>query len=125
MIFATIDFSTVFDPVWHLPFFTNLFRLASLLALLVGLNLSFLITALEWFIKITKVTPFEFVKVFHKTPLLALYFSPTSSLTFLLLCILPSAVLFMLMAWPFGPPSPQSMLQWRLFRSSDSIGAFV
>ena len=35
------------------PFFTNLFRLASLLALLVGLNLSFLIGALAWFIKIT------------------------------------------------------------------------
>ena len=36
------------------PFSTNSFRLASLLALLVGLNLSFLIGALVWFIKITK-----------------------------------------------------------------------
>ena len=36
------------------PFFTNLFRLASLLALLVGFNLFFLIGALVWFIKITK-----------------------------------------------------------------------
>ena len=33
------------------PFSTNLFRLASLLALLVGLNLSFLTGALVWFIK--------------------------------------------------------------------------
>ena len=32
------------------PFFINSFRLASLLALLVGLNLSFLIGALVWFI---------------------------------------------------------------------------
>ena len=48
-----------------IPLFpTNLFRLASLLALLVGLNLSFLIGALVWFIKITKAVPFEFVQVF-------------------------------------------------------------
>ena len=33
------------------PFSTNSFRLASLLALLVGLNLSFLIGALAWFLK--------------------------------------------------------------------------
>ena len=36
------------------PFSTNSFRLASLLALLVGLNLSFLTGALVWFIKILK-----------------------------------------------------------------------
>ena len=35
------------------PFSTNLFRLASLLALLVGVNLSFLTGALMWFFKIT------------------------------------------------------------------------
>ena len=35
------------------PFSINSFRLASLLALLVGLNLSFLIGALAWFMKIT------------------------------------------------------------------------
>ena len=55
------------------PFFMNSFRLASLLALLVGLNLSFLIGALAWFIKITKVVPFKSVEVFCK--LLALFFS--------------------------------------------------
>ena len=36
------------------PFSTNLFRLAYLLALLVGLNLFFLIGALAWFFKITE-----------------------------------------------------------------------
>ena len=41
------------------PFFTNSFRLASILALLVGLNLFFLIGALVWFIKIIKAVPFE------------------------------------------------------------------
>ena len=51
-----------------LPLSTNLFQLASLLALLVGLNLFFLIGALVWFIKITKVIPFESVEVFRKDP---------------------------------------------------------
>ena len=46
------------------PFSTNLFRLASLLALLVELDLFFLIGALVWFFKITKVVPFESVEVF-------------------------------------------------------------
>ena len=50
------------------PFSTNLFRLASLLALLVGLDLSFLTDALAWFIKITKAAPSKSVEVLHKDP---------------------------------------------------------
>ena len=58
------------------PFFSiNSFRLASFFALLVGLNLSFLIGALVWLFKITKVVPFESVEAFRKDPFLALYFS--------------------------------------------------
>ena len=72
-ILSTIDFSKAFDSVWHPPFFAKLFRLASLLALLVGLNHSFLIGALVWFIKITKVVAFESLEVFRKNPFLALY----------------------------------------------------
>ena len=94
-------------------FSTNLFRLASLLALLAGLNLSFLIGALGWFIKITKVVPFESVEVFRKDPFLALYFSLSSLMIFRLLCLIPSAALFMLTIWPFGPPPPRSPLRWR------------
>ena len=94
-------------------FSTNSFRLASLLALLVGLNLSFLIGALVWFIKITKVVPFESVEVFRKDLFLALYFSLSSSMIFRLLCHLPSAGLFTLTFWPFGPPPPRSPLRWR------------
>ena len=86
------------------PFSTNLFRLASLLALLVGLNLSFLIGALVWFIKITKVVLFESVEVFRKDPFLTLYFSLSSSMIFLLLFLLPSTALFMLTIWLFDPP---------------------
>ena len=94
-------------------FSTNLFRLASLLALLVGLNLSFLIGALLWSIKITKVVPFESVEVFRKDPFLALYFSFSSLMIFGPLCLLPSAALFIVTIWPFGPPPPRSPLRWR------------
>ena len=95
------------------PFSTNSFRLASLLALLIGLNLSFLIGALVWFIKITKVAPFESIEVFCKDPFLALYFSLYSLMIFRLLCLLPSAALFTLTIWPFGPLPPRSPLRWR------------
>ena len=95
------------------PFSINSFRLASLLALLVGLDLSFLIGALAWFIKITKAAPSFPIEVFRKDPFLALYFSLSSSMIFRLLCLLPSAVLFMLTIWPFGPSSLRSPLRWR------------
>ena len=85
------------------PFSTNSFRLASFLALLIGLNLSFLIGALVWFIKITKVVPFESVAVFRKDPFLALYFSLSLLIIFRSLCLLRSAALFTLTIWPFGP----------------------
>ena len=55
------------------PLSINSFRLASLLALLVGLNLSFLIGTLAWFIKIRKAVPFESVEVFRKNLFLALF----------------------------------------------------
>ena len=71
---STIDFFKAFDSSIP-PFSINSFRLASLFALLVGPNLSFLIGALAWFIKITKVVAFESVEVFRKDPFLALYFS--------------------------------------------------
>ena len=95
------------------PFSTNSFRLASHLALLVGLNLSFLTGELAWFFKITKSVPFESVEVFRKDPFLALYFSLSSLMIFRILCLLPSAALFTLTIWPFGPPPPRSPLRWR------------
>ena len=93
------------------PFSTNLFRLASLLALLVELNFSFLISALVRFFKITKVAPFESVEVFRKDPFLALFYSFSSSMIFLPLCLLPSVALFTFKIWPFGPPPPWSPLR--------------
>ena len=94
-------------------FSTNLLRLASLLALLVGLNHSFLVGVFVWFFKITKVVHFESVEMFHKDPFLALYFSFFSSTISLLLCLFPSAALFMLTTWSFGPPPFRSLLRWR------------
>ena len=94
-------------------FSINSFRLASLIALLVGLNLSFLIGALAWFTKITKVVPFESVEVFRKDSFLALYFSLYKSIIFRPLFLIPSATLFTLTIWPFGPPRPRSPLRWR------------
>ena len=90
------------------PFSINSFWLASLLALLVGLNLSSLTGAPAWFNKITKLVPFKSVEVFHKNLFLALYFSLFSSTIFLLLCFLPSAALSTQMIWPFGPPPPSA-----------------
>ena len=44
---------------------------------------------------------------------LALYFSLSSLMIFRLLCLLPSAALFTLTIWPFGPLPPWSPLRWR------------
>ena len=91
-----------------LPFSINLFWLASLFVLLVGLNLFFLISALAWFIKITKIVLFDSIEVFHKDPFLALYFPFFLSMIFQLVCLLPSDAFFLLTIWPFGslPLSP-------------------
>ena len=51
--------------------------------------------------------------MFRKDPFLALYFSLYSLMIFWPLCLLPSAALFTLTIWPFGPPSPRSSLRWR------------
>ena len=124
-ILSTVDFSKAFDSVWHPPFSTNLFRLASLLALLVGLDLFFLTGALVWFFKIKKVVHFESVEVFRKDLFLALYFSLFSSMIFRPLCLLLSAALFTLTIWPFGPPPFCLYCGGGQTRSSVSLGALI
>ena len=54
--------------------------------------------------------------MFRKDPFLAQYFPLSSSMIFLLLRLLPSAALFMLTIWPFGPPPPRSPLRWKPHR---------
>ena len=95
------------------PFSVNSFRLAFLPVLLIRINPSFLIGVLAWFIKITKVAPFESVEVFCKNPFLALYFSLFTSMICLLFCLLPSAALFTLMIWLFGSSPPRFLLRWK------------
>ena len=97
-----------------IPLFSiNSFRLACLLALLIGLHLSFLIGALVWFFKITKVVPFESVEVFRKDSFLALYFSLSSLMIFSaslcssISCSLYAHNLAILFSSPWSP------LQWR------------
>ena len=87
---AAIDFSKAFDSVWHSAFFHKLISVGlSLLALLVGLNVSFLIDALGWLFKIIKFVRFKPVEVFREDPFLVLYFFLFLSIIFLLLCLLP------------------------------------
>ena len=112
--FSPLSISLKLLTLSGIPLFsTNLFRLASLLALLVGLNLSFLTGALAWFFKITKAVSFESVEVFCKDRFLALHFSLYSLMIFRPLCFLRLAALFTLTRWPFGPPPPWSPLRWR------------
>ena len=112
-VLSTIDFSKAFDFVWHPALFHKLISAGLPPCFARWTHLSFLIGALLWFIKITKVVPFESVGVFRKDPFLALYFSVSSLMIFLLLCLLLSAALFTLTIWPFGPPPPRSSLRWR------------
>ena len=112
--FSLLLISLKLSTLSGIPAFSiNSFRLVSLLALLVELNLSFVTGAVAWFIKITKATPFESVEVFRKDLFLALYFSLSTLMIFLLLCLFLSAALFTLTIWPFGPPPPRSLLRWR------------
>ena len=69
--------------------------------------------ALTWFIKISKVVPFESIEVFWKDPFLALYFSLFSLMIPLLLCLLQSAALLTPTIWPFDSLPPRSLLRWR------------
>ena len=98
------------------PVSTNSFRLAFLFALHVGINLSFLIGALAWSFKITKVVAFE---MFRKDPFLALYFSHSSLMIFRgLSAFFRQLLFFTLSIWPFGPPPPRSPLRWEATQGS-------
>ena len=112
-ILSTIDFSKASGSVWHPALFHKL--ISAVLPPCFARWTQFFLSdgALLWFIKITKVAPFESVEVFRKNPFLALYCSLSLLMIFRLLCLLSSAVLFTLTIWPFGPPSPRSPLRWR------------
>ena len=58
------------------------------------------------------VCTFVPVTMFIRLIAIRLYFSLFSSTIFLILCLLPSAALFMLTIWPFDPPRSRSLLRW-------------
>ena len=112
-ILSSIDFSKAFDSVWHAALFYKVI-LTGLPPCFARWTQSFLCDgALVWFFKITKTASFESIEVLCKDPFLALYFSLSSLMIFRPLCLLPSAALFTLTIWPFGPPSPWSSMRWR------------
>ena len=110
-ILSTIDFSKAFDSVWHPALFHKLFS-AGLPPCFARWTQSFLYDRCASVVfQNHKVVPFESVEVFRKDPFLALYFSLSSLMIFWSLCLLPSAALFTLTIWPFGPPPLRSPLQ--------------
>ena len=111
-ILSTIDFSKAFDSVWHPALFHKLIS-AGLPTCFARWTRSFLSDRRASVVfTITKAAPFESVEVFCKDPFLALYSSLSSLMIFWPLCLLPSAALFTLTIWPFGPPTPRSLLRW-------------
>ena len=76
-IISIIDFSKAFNSVRHPALFHKLIS-ASLSHCFARWTQPFLIGALTWFIKITKIIPFESVEVFRENPFLALHFSLSS-----------------------------------------------
>ena len=109
-ILSTIDFSKAFDSVWHPALFHKVIS-AGLPPCLARWTQSFLSD--------------RRVSVVYQKPLLS---SPSRSsarirswpctflsslMIFQPLCLLPSAALFTMTIWPFGPLPPRSPLRWR------------
>ena len=112
-ILSTIDFSKAFDCVWHPALFHKLIS-AGLPPCFARWTQSFLSDRRASVVfQNHKSRSFRVRRVFRKDPYLALYFSLSSSMIFRLFCLLPSAALFTLTIWPFGPPPPRSLLRWR------------
>ena len=107
---ATNDFSKAFDSVWHPALFHKLIS-SVLLSCFARWSQSFFSNGRACVNH--KSRSFESVEVFRKDPFLALYFSLSSPMISLLLCLLPSDAHFMMTIWPFGTPPPWFLLRWR------------
>ena len=111
-ILATIDFLKAFDSVWHL--FHKLIS-AGLPSCFARWTRSFLSDRRACLVyQNHKSRSFRVRRgVTQGSVLGSLYFSLSSLMISRPLCLLPSAALFTLTIWPFGPPSPRSPLPWR------------
>ena len=115
-ILSTINFFKTFDFVWH-PALLHKLISAGLPPCFARWTQSFCSDRRNCVVyQNHKVVPFESVEVFRKDLFLALYFSLFSSMISLVFCLLPSAVLFLLTIWPFGPPPPRFPLRWRPYK---------
>ena len=108
-LFSLLSTSPKLDFVWHPAFFHKLIS-AGLPPCFARWTKFFLsVGVIAWFIKITKVAPSDSVEVFLKDSFLGLYFSQVLLMISLLLCLLPSAGLFMLTIMAILPSSSSSI----------------
>ena len=105
-ILSTIDFSKAFDSVWHPALFHKLIS-AGLPPCFARWTQSFLSDRRACVVfQNHKSRSFRVRRGVPQGSVLGpVLFSPSSLMIFWLLCLLPSAALFTLTIWPFGPPS--------------------
>ena len=113
-ILSTIDFSKAFDSVWHPALFQKLIS-AGLRPWFARWTQSFLSDKRACVLfQNHKKRSFRVRRGVPQGSVLGpVLFTLSSSMIFRLLCLLPSAALFTLTIWPFGPPPPRSPLRWR------------
>ena len=110
-ILSTIDFSKAFDSVWH-PALIHKLISASLPPCFASWTQSFLSDRFACVVyQNHKSRSFRVRRGVLQGSVLGPYFSPVLSMIFRFLCLLPSAVLFTLTIWPFGPSPPRPPLQ--------------
>ena len=112
-ILFTIDFAKAFDSVRHPALFHKLIS-ADLPPCFARWTQSFLSDSRACVVyQNHKSRFFQVCRSVLQGSVLGIFFSLSSLIILRLLCLLPSAALFTLTIWPFGPPPPRSPLRWR------------
>ena len=112
-ILSTIDFSKAFDSVWHPTLFHKLIS-AGLHPCFARWTQSFLSDRRASVVyQNHKSRSFRVRRGVPQGSVLGLVLFLFSLMIFRPLCLLPSAALFTLTIWPFGPLPPRSLRRWR------------